>query len=325
MFFRRRPDFAVAATVVLVALDGLMSFGVGSELLSSPGAAGLHALYSPSKLPSWGSVVQSPGGLVRYLYLGQKIEPAQPSFPEATDLKSLRSGNGYDPLAPRAYLETLGMRQDGSVEQPGRLLRHPGWMLDLLRVSTLIIPTSDRPRNVSTIFTLLSVNGHLARYRYVLRLPDAFLVSRPLAATHAAAVAAIRGGQGFEPRREALLEGCGECTPASRGGVAGTVRNERRWDGAITLETESDRPAALVVSEAWFPGWEASVDGRPKQVMRADGFVLGVLVPPGRHRIRLRYVAPGVDAGASLSVASLIALAAVAIAINIKRRRASAQ
>ena len=68
------------------------------------------------------------------------------------------------------------------------------------------------------------------------------------------------------------------------------------------------RDGVLVVSQAWFPGWTATVDGHPAPVVRVDGLVQGVPVGPGRHRVTLRYRAPGLVAGAAVSAATLAGL-----------------
>lgn len=323
--FRTRPALAVAACALVVVADGLVSFGIGSELASSPTVAALDAVYSPTRTSAWGPVAPAAGGVVRYMYLGRTIEPAEPYFPQATDLKGLRSGNGYDPLAPSAYLDTVGMRQDGGVQQPSRLLKNPGWTLDLLRVSTVLVPASERPSDVSPRYTLLGAANGVARYRYIPRLADAFLVGRAQGVPHSTAVAAVRGATRFDPRREALLEDCAGCTRTVRAGAAGVVRGERRKGGEVTLDVVADRAAALVVSEAWFRGWRASVDGHPARVMRADGLLLGVLIPPGPHQVRLHYVAPGATTGAAISTLFLLSFAVVPAGALVRRRRVSAR
>jgi len=322
---RTRPRLATAACVLLVVADGLVSVGLGTELASSPTVGAIERVYSTASPPSWGGVAPAAGGVARYLYLGTAIEPAWPYFPPATGLKGLRSANGYDPLAPSAYLDTVGMRQDGGVDHPKTLLRRPGWTLDLLRVTTVLVPRDENPTRISARYTRVGPAGRIVRYRYQPRLADAFLVGRARDTTRTAGAAAIRDADGFDPRRDALLEGCTTCDGVSVPGSAGSVSGERRTNGTIALDVAASRPAALVVSEAWFPGWHASVDGRPQRVFRADGLALGLLVPPGVHRVQLRYVAPGAAAGGAISLVSVLAFAGVAGLALVRRRRASAR
>ena len=326
LLFRRHAGLAVLLCGVLVVADGLVSFGSGSDVGQSPTVATASRIYSPTSAPSWGPVEKTAGGVDRYLYLAAKIGPSQLSFPQATDLKQIRSATGYDPLAPRAYLAVVGLRQDGRSARRGRLLERPGWILDLLRVSTVLVPDSDLPRHVSDSLTPSGRVGALRRYDYTPRLADAFLVGAARNGTYRAALAGIEGTTGFDPRREAVLEGCSTCDGVDEPGSAGVVLREQREGADISLEINARRAAALVVSEAWFPGWTAFVDGHEVSVHRADGLLVGMTVPPGRHQVRLRYVAPGAHAGAAISSAFLLILGGVPLARRLRlRRRASAR
>ncbi|MCB0164041.1 MAG: hypothetical protein KDI79_07445 [Anaerolineae bacterium] len=58
----------------------------------------------------------------------------------------------------------------------------------------------------------------------------------------------------------------------------------------IELETTTDAAGWLVVSEIWYPGWQATVNGSIQPVERVDGLLRGVyLAQPGPYRVTLRY------------------------------------
>jgi hypothetical protein len=61
--------------------------------------------------------------------------------------------------------------------------------------------------------------------------------------------------------------------------------------GRVVVELARPAPtgAALVVSENYYPGWRATVDGRPATVGRADYVLLGVGLPAGARRIELTF------------------------------------
>ncbi len=61
----------------------------------------------------------------------------------------------------------------------------------------------------------------------------------------------------------------------------------------IAIATEAPGPSFVVIADAWFPGWSATLDGRPLTIARVDHLVRGVAVPPGRHVIAMRYVPEG--------------------------------
>jgi hypothetical protein len=88
-----------------------------------------------------------------------------------------------------------------------------------------------------------------------------------------------------------------------------------RWDVRLTSNTAQ----LLVVSESWFPGWQATVDGRPAKVLKADGAFLGVVLRPGAHTVALRYTKPA--AAWVGRVVTALGLAAAAFFVAFRRRR----
>jgi uncharacterized membrane protein YfhO len=73
----------------------------------------------------------------------------------------------------------------------------------------------------------------------------------------------------------------------------------------VGVTVDATRPAMLVLSQAWSPGWEARIDGHVVPVVRADGLVQGVPVPAGSHRVELAYRAPGLRPGFLVGVGTL--------------------
>lgn len=58
-------------------------------------------------------------------------------------------------------------------------------------------------------------------------------------------------------------------------------------DGILTIDTHSDSPRFLVLSEIWHPGWHAFVDGGEVPLRQTNGALLGAWVPAGAHRVGL--------------------------------------
>jgi uncharacterized membrane protein YfhO len=45
----------------------------------------------------------------------------------------------------------------------------------------------------------------------------------------------------------------------------------------------------VVLSDQYYPGWRARVDGEETDIFRANGVVRGVVVPPGEHTLTFSY------------------------------------
>lgn len=81
-----------------------------------------------------------------------------------------------------------------------------------------------------------------------------------------------------------------------------------RWgDTFLEGEVESLEGGILWTSVPWEKGWQVTINGEPCQpVSLGDGGVLGVMLEPGRSVVCLEYHLPGIKAGLTLSVISLV-------------------
>jgi hypothetical protein len=56
---------------------------------------------------------------------------------------------------------------------------------------------------------------------------------------------------------------------------------------AVTVTVTTDQPGYLVLSDAYYPGWQARVDGQPAPIRRANYAFRAVYVPAGEHTVQL--------------------------------------
>jgi hypothetical protein len=106
--------------------------------------------------------------------------------------------------------------------------------------------------------------------------------------------------------------------PTSPGQVLGFDRSAER----IEVEAESQGPALLVIQDAWWPGWRASIDGRPTEIFAADALVRAVRWPPGRHLLEMSYEPPEIGVGLALSSVGAVLLLLLA-ALALRRSHAA--
>jgi hypothetical protein len=90
----------------------------------------------------------------------------------------------------------------------------------------------------------------------------------------------------------------------------------------IALSAPAPAGSALVVSENYFPGWHAAVDGRSVPLYRADYNLIGVPLPAGARSIELSFRDRAVGTGATVTLVALsVALSLLATGLAIDRRR----
>ena len=78
------------------------------------------------------------------------------------------------------------------------------------------------------------------------------------------------------------------------------------------------RGGYLVIDDGWFPDWTATVDGRQTPVLRADYLLRAVHLPPGRHLVRLVYAPLMYLLGATITLATALALLVFAIGVTLR-------
>ena len=84
--------------------------------------------------------------------------------------------------------------------------------------------------------------------------------------------------------------------------------NVTRYDpGHISVQLDAAAPAgsALVVSENYYPGWRATVDGRPATVGRADYVLIGVALPTGARSVDLTFHSASYERGKTITLIAL--------------------
>ncbi|MGE0489697.1 MAG: YfhO family protein [Vulcanimicrobiota bacterium] len=96
---------------------------------------------------------------------------------------------------------------------------------------------------------------------------------------------------------------------ANTSGETGTV--EWLEDGELSQRLRVQAPAEgyLVVSDNWHPDWQATVDGQPAPVLRADFAFRAVAVPAGQHEVTFRFQPAGFGLALMLSGLAWLALA----------------
>ncbi|MCB9103099.1 MAG: hypothetical protein H6633_02500 [Anaerolineales bacterium] len=110
----------------------------------------------------------------------------------------------------------------------------------------------------------------------------------------------------------AVVEGV--APPANKSIPAGHVEIVTYAADVIELETTTDAPGWLVMSEIWYPGWQATVNSSIQPVERVDGLLRGVyLAQAGQYQVTLRYQPRSVIWGNWLAAITAVMLGLVVI------------
>lgn len=240
--------------------------------------------------------------------------------PNASLVYGTHDFRGYDGLGPAAYLDLLDVGFKDTGPYHALVNAATPHLLDLLNIKYVLTPADvsmpgDR-------FTLVG-DGSVRVYRNDRVQPRAFLADAFVVLQGDAARRAIRGAT-VDLTRTAVLDA--EPPPAEQPqrAVAGPGRATlvRYEDERIDIRTSADGPRLLVLSDLFYPGWEAKVDGVPAPIRRADYAFRAVAVPAGHHVVRFDYKPASFMAGLLLSAVAAASVTGLWVMPLLARRRA---
>jgi membrane protein YfhO len=119
----------------------------------------------------------------------------------------------------------------------------------------------------------------------------------------------------FDPKGEVYLAGLRNRT--GRIGEAGTVEIQEDRPEAVGLQVSAAAAGWVVLTDNYYPGWSAELDGKPVPIRLANYLFRAVEVPAGEHRLRFRYSPRTFRIGGAISAGFLL----IAILVALRRGR----
>jgi len=161
-------------------------------------------------------------------------------------------------------------------------------------------------------------------YENLRTMPRAWLTTHAQVAYEGDQLKMIRGHlPGFDPRATALVDHetaakldpsllqTGLQTSAESSPANSNASVLHRTPTNLVMETEAAKPSLLVMSEMFYPGWQAKVDGREVDLLRVNYNLRGVSVEAGKHRVELSYRPRALFWGAVVTLATALCLLAI--------------
>lgn len=173
-------------------------------------------------------------------------------------------------------------------------------------------------------YDLIATAEGLSIYENRNALPRAFFASLVVEVTnHADAIETLRA-PAFDAANTVVIESAN----ANARGIGGaseaghtappqaSIIEDRR--NRVVIETQNEGSGMLVLSDNYYPGWSATVDGAPAEIFRANCTMRAIKVPAGRHVVSFVFMPVTFKASVYLGLATL-ALLALGLIITILR------
>jgi len=231
-------------------------------------------------------------------------ELAASLLPNLSLISGLPSVNNFDPLLPARYARWMEDLEKRSIDDPIRER-----LLNLMGVG--VVETLDASTSPRVKFT---TRDPAVRLRFVNCVLPASDSEEAWWWVHAGKI---------EIEHEAVLEDLttGVAVGCDRAGSVVDqspahleIVSEGPNDVTIRLRVDSD--GWLILSDTWYPGWQATIDGVSTRIYRANYLFRAVRVTPGEHQVRFEYQPLSFWTGAFISI-----VVASAILAGLVRRR----
>lgn len=242
---------------------------------------------------------------------------------------TLEGVSGYDSLGVWRYVNFLWTINAGTPYPhralkddlaAGDITRFDTLWVDFLNVRWAIAPSPPTARWIERFRPLPGAAPHarheenwdrvLKVYENPDVLPRAFVVYRAVVLANddeqAGALATV------DPRSTVILNEPPAIAPASDNRPFTPATRVQVDRHTFIVDVETAAPGILVMSETAYPGWSATVDGRPAPLLRANYAFRGVALDAGRHRVELRFRSWPAEAGILLSTLGVVSLLALA-------------
>lgn len=222
-------------------------------------------------------------------------------------LYGIETWMGYEGMYPKRISEFRAALGDapGHAAEPACAITHY-----LYVAGAQPSPPKDDPACLNPMATLDGIDV----YENTCAMPRAFLAARALDVPDTEARFSVLSSAGFNPRYTAVVEEpLPGPAPSAELADLGPVEILEHTATRVRLQASSKASCVLVLADAYYPGWEAAIDGQQARVFPVNHAFRGVLMPAGDHAVEFRYFPTSFKLGLAVSVIALLASAVVAV------------
>jgi hypothetical protein len=156
-------------------------------------------------------------------------------------------------------------------------------------------------------------------------LPRAYVVSQARVISDDEELLAELLSQTFDPRRTVLLRPARSEESISYPPIPYTLYpiplSAEYSPNAVKIEVILDRDGYLILSDTYYPGWRAHVDGEEKEILRANYAFRAVPLESGQHTVLFKYDPLSFKMGLAISLATWGAIMLGLPVLSLQRHR----
>ena len=249
---------------------------------------------------------------------------------EALVYYGMPSIEGYDALYIKRYGEFIAFLSNGIIAQSPRSVvqfsrngKYASEAINLLGIKYIIHKKAD-DRKVWTFpywnypkdrFVLIYEDEKYRIFENKDSYPRAFVVGEYKVINESNKIIETMFNNNFDLKKEIILEK--DPSTNQTKDIRGDVKIIKYSPNLIEMEVAIDKNAILFLSDNYYPGWNATVDNKKSEILRADYTFRAVVVPSGKHTVEFVYDPQSFNIGIYSFLGGIILI----VLLTVKLRR----
>jgi hypothetical protein len=214
-------------------------------------------------------------------------------YPLLNTFNGLPVINDYGPFWLKRYQAITGFGAGGTM--PAVNLQNQK-MLSILGTRYLMTLSPESKRSIegsetsgagNRFYSVATMQNGIVIFANPQALPRFRFAKRIIPARDPGDASRLMNDSGFDPSKDAIVEGAtNEESLANAKILSEQVANT--W---LNFDVEAEGRSFFIVADSFFPGWIASIDGKPTSIFPVYGCVRGIWIETaGKHRVEFRFV-----------------------------------
>jgi hypothetical protein len=181
-------------------------------------------------------------------------------------------------------------------------------LISMINVRYIISEEEILEKGLKLAYLIKNDNRIIRIYENPHVLPRAYLVHRVISVKDRKNVFKALTSPSFNPAKEIILEEEIKCKIQNAKSKMQNVKITNYLPNKITIKIYSPVDCILFLSDAYYPGWKAYIDGKETKIYRANYIFRAIKFPAGTHKVEFVYFPTSFKAGLLGSMLTLILL-----------------